>query len=206
MPNFVNKNDDELFDDGRTNNTKRTRKNRKLHAIVRFLFCWTLWICNYMDATANRKSQYSIPFTYWKSSFIGTISRKSIRTIKYFLIFFVFSPFFLDSRPDLKRITQILLTLWIAFQSSFFIRTTNHLFVHENHKYTISRYDGWYWFRRRRFSFEQHLWIFIFYVQIHIPERYFFPRHDNKLNCWFICIIFTLITIIILRFRLLLPS
>ena len=119
--------------------------------------------------TMQVECYWSISFTYWKSSFIGTISRKIIRTIKYFLIFRFFS-FFLESRPDLKRNTQILLTLCIAFQLSFFIRTTNHLFVHENHKYTISWYDGWSWFQIRRFfSIEQHLWIFIFYVQKHIP-------------------------------------
>ena len=139
------------------------------------------------------------------------ISQKIIRTIKYFLIFsFLF--LFLDSRPDLERNTQLILkiTLRITFKSSFFIGTTNHLYIHENHKYTISRYDSWNWFRRRRFPIEQHLWIFIFHVQIIIPSSVknilFFPGHDNKLNCWFTCIIFTLISIIILRFRLLLPS
>ena len=174
-----------MFDDGRTNNAKRTRKNRILHAIVRFLFCWALWSCNYVDATTNWKSQYSISLTYWKPGFIGTISQKIIRTIKYFLIFRFFS-FFLDSRPDLKRNTQILLTLCIAFQSSFFIRTTNRLFVYENHKYTISRYDGWSWFRRKRFfPIEQHLWISIFYVQVHIP-----PSVIERLNTFFIFFIF----------------
>ena len=29
-----------LFDDSRTNNTKRARKNRKLRTIVRFVFTW----------------------------------------------------------------------------------------------------------------------------------------------------------------------
>ena len=41
--------------------------------------------------------------------------------MRHFLSHFFHFFFFLDSRPDLKRITQILLTMRITFQSLFFL-------------------------------------------------------------------------------------